>query len=115
MTEPDWKQIVMDKYDALGVGHQNHRARTSIMVNLMQHNRALMVEAARQRDMSMSAYVRRSALAVASYDLGIPWGEVTADERPFRSFGELMIGGVFKGGEGHGPWIINQMGIYTRE
>lgn len=115
MAEADWRQIILDRYDALGVGYDNHRARTSMMVNFLQRDREMLVEAARQRDMSLSAFFRRSAFAIASYDLGIPWGTITAEERPFRNFGELNIGGEFKAGEGHGPWIINDMGVFTRE
>lgn len=66
-------------------------------------------KAAKRRGISPAAYIRRSAVAFALYDLqqDAAWDTVNADEPGFTAFGVHMGRAPFRpNGHGFGPWRI---------
>lgn len=70
---------------------------------------AIINRAARARDMTMGAFMRRSAIAVACHDLGLDWSEIMAEEPAIRNYNRSAASVTFTGGSGHGPWQIPRM------
>jgi hypothetical protein len=74
--------------------------------------RALLDEAARRRNISMTGYLRRAAAAMIAYDLGIDITEVLKFTAHPAGYGELG-GGAQKHphdtGEGRGNWAIRSL------
>lgn len=78
--------------------------RLSVGLNFTRRQNALLHEAARERDISLASYVRRSALVMAAFDLGLTMEQVREDEQPARAYGN----GGFAGPE-QGPWRIERV------
>lgn len=67
---------------------------------------SLVKRAAEKRGMSMSSYVRRSAMAFVCFDLGLDWRETMAGDRGAAKIGKSYVEGGETGGDGFGPWRI---------
>lgn len=67
------------------------------------------IRAARERDMSVSAYIRRAGLAFAAYDLGLDLKELLEDEPATRLKYEGVPHDRLEHGQGHGNWIIGSL------
>lgn len=68
--------------------------------------------AAKKRNMSPAAYMRRAAVAFALHDLGEEglWARVNADEPGFTAYGKNMGQSPFRpAGHGFGNWIITSL------
>lgn len=63
-------------------------------------------EAAAQRGMSVSAYLRRAGLAFAAHDLGLDLAQLLEDEPATRSRFAGTAADREMGGQGHGLWRI---------
>jgi hypothetical protein len=68
--------------------------------------------AAEARGLSLAAYNRRCALAIACADLGLDYREVMLDEPAVRPYGELTADAVSKNGLEHGLWRVLGMGDF---
>lgn len=98
---PGWWRILDDKMAA----GETRGARRSIAVNYPNELYALVLEASRQRNISMTAFQRRAALAVAEHDLQFDWLDTMLAEPPVGSF--VRPGsGIKSDGLGFGPWHI---------
>lgn len=98
-----WRQIVLDQIDSKLSG----RTRRSVGLNFPVELHAVIMRAARERGLSMAAYVRRAALAFAVKDLGLDWDETMKDEPGLRKFGEITRDAGDKlAGSGYGRWKI---------
>src|SRR5205823_12224572 len=88
--------------DAVRARRPARAERRSVGVNFTPEMNDLLVIAAQQRDISLSSYVRRAAMAVAALDLRLEWEDVTRTEGQLRSFdqSEFRPGR----GDGAGPW-----------
>lgn len=105
-TKPsDWQQRVLDGYDEQ---HSGRKGRRSVGIVLQSEELMVLREAARRRDISLAAFVRRCALAVAAHDLGVPYLALTVIEGPVTRFGIHEQGRDYAG-KGFGPWIITEM------
>lgn len=111
--DPQWRQLLDDSLRL----RENPRRRRSIGINLTgQQNDIILAAATERGGMSLSSYTRRSALAVACFDLGLPWADVTADEaivRPLDLAGRPFAADPGRG-EGYGRWIITDMQEFRR-
>lgn len=95
--------------------HENRKPRLSIAVNFDDQLYAIVKDAAEARDMSMTAFMRRAALAIATVDQGLDWQTVMQDEpaiAPFNQGGART--GVRKGGLGNGPWKIEGLSEHVQ-
>lgn len=67
----------------------------------------LINEAARRRGLSTTAYIRRAAAAIATFDLEASWEDAMADEPGFGLYGERPGRAVIRpDGHGFGPWQV---------
>lgn len=99
-----WQDRILDKLDA-----QQKRDRRSIAVNLDNDQRSAVIRAAAARGLSMSAFLRRAALAVAVHDGHGDWFELNAHERRVRPLGDKGSDPIRAAGSGFGPWRITGM------
>lgn len=79
--------------------------RISVGLNFTPMQNAILHEAARERDLSLAAYVRRAALVMAAFDLGLTMEQVRQDEQPARAYGGLTQ----RPSQDQGPWRIVQV------
>lgn len=109
MAEADWWTILDDQM----ASQEPHRAaRRSIAINYPTDLYAYVLEAARLRGISMTAYQRRASLAFAAHDLGFDWLEAMLSEPPVGSF-DSPGKGVKSDGIGFGPWRIDALGDHA--
>lgn len=82
--------------------------RRSIAVNFPDGMYDVVMEAARARGISSTAYMRRAATAFAAQDLGLDWHELMLDEKGVQQYGIKGGGAALPParGEGFGPWVI---------
>lgn len=104
MTRPDWWQIMDDQMAST----ERRTPRRSIAINYPNDLYALVLEAAKLRGISMTAYQRRASLAFAAHDLGFDWDLEMAAEPPVGSF--VRPGAGTKcAGSGFGAWRIRAL------
>ena len=99
----DWRESLIADVDALPVRRRDRRGvTTDHEVDFLQGPYSAIVRAARARRMSVPAFLRRAAYAVAAADLGIPVHDLIArDPRCARDTG-LRIDDP--DGVKFGPW-----------
>lgn len=102
MPDANWQDLLMDAV----VGGGTHRTRRSIGVNFTPDLQRIVLASARERDMSLTAFARRSALAIATFDQGLDWLEVMRNEPRLRGFGQISEDPQSSRGLGHGAWKI---------
>ena len=100
MAEGWWK--ILDDQMAMG---ETRGPRRSIAINYPNELYVLVLEAAKARGMSMTAYQRRASLAFAEQDLGFDWLDEMRAEPPIGSFVRPNAG-VKSDGLGFGKWHI---------
>jgi len=107
MAKPDWRELLMGTVeaelasrDAPKRPHRDYRAR--VPLSAAPH----IAEAARRRDMSITAYLRRAAIAFAAYDLGLDQQQMLVDEPATRLKSEGPRTNRLQQGRGHGDWKI---------
>jgi hypothetical protein len=102
---PESWQTIIEAQVAASVQRHRRQPRKSTAINLAQEQYNVLLNAARSRDISMAAYLRRAALAFACFDLGLDWDQVMADEPATGGFGNT---GVLQelAGSGAGAWHI---------
>lgn len=83
------------------------RDRISLGLNYQRSAAGYVAEAARRRNLSITAYARRALLAFVSHDLGIPWEEIMRDEPGL--WHRQSEPPAARGGKGHGPWQIRKL------
>jgi hypothetical protein len=99
----DWRKQIIDDVGAPPDGP----VLISTGVQLDGPSNEVIRAAARRRGMSPSAYLRRAAVAFATFDLDRDWDEVMADEPGFTAFGKNMGKSPYRpNGHGFGPWKI---------
>lgn len=79
--------------------------RLSVGLNFTPRQNAILREAARERNLSLAAYVRRAALCLAAYDLGFTMEYVREDEQVPRSYVDPAAWAPAD----TGPWRIGQV------
>ena len=106
---PDWKQVLDQEIERRRT--KRTRSDRSVGVNMDAQQWKLIDRAAARRGMSVAAFVRRSALALAINDLGLDWDEVMKDEPSPRGYGNARYFNTREnaGGMGHGLWRIKEM------
>lgn len=63
--------------------------------------------------MSVSAYVRRAAVAFAEHDTGVPWDELMEGEPGFGVYGSPPGRGAIRvDGRGFGKWKIVKLDVH---
>ncbi len=108
--KPDPKDVMLDRIEASRI---NKRPSRMISVNWNDTLYLVVKNAARMRGISLSAYVRRAAVAMAVYDLGLDYFTVMKDERGTRGYGDR--GGnpeeiaASAQGRGYGSWEIKEL------
>lgn len=104
-----WQQVIDDQ---IALSRVSPRApRRSTALNYPQSLYALVLAAARERDMSMTAYQRRATLSFAQVDTGFDWLEEMKAEPGIAPFG--AHGGRLQqelNGLGCGYWRIQELG-----
>jgi hypothetical protein len=109
----DWQQRILDEVSA---ERDTRPPRRSIGLNYPTSMHSNIVAACRARDMSLTSYTRRALMAVATYDLGLDWFTVMADEPPMCRFGTNSQERQLESGLGDfGPWKIISMEDYRDE
>lgn len=81
-------------------------SRESTGVHLISGGRGLLKQAARQRGLSMDAYMSRAIMAFVCSDLGLDWNIVMASEPKIVPFGERSSAGKSLAGTGYGLWMV---------
>lgn len=102
---PDWGETLLTEFDAHHT--DGRKPRLSIAVNFDDQLYKIVKDAAEARDMSLTAFLRRAALAIATVDQGLDWQTIMQDEpaiAPFVQGGART--GQRKAGFGNGPWKI---------
>lgn len=109
-SDPDWREL-LDGMLARSTTPEGIIMAARYSPELAKYVRA----AAELRGMSLTAFQRRSAMAIATHDLGLDWLEVMASEPRVRSLG--LEGKPFSmspgPGLGFGKWAILEMGDYS--
>lgn len=106
-TDPRFERILG------GFTKGNERKKNSIRKVEAQFNLRVfpyISAAARERDISLTGFVTRSAIAVAAFDLGLDWNEVMDGNRSpqrFQSRPEYVP--EYRHGQGAGAWQIEGM------
>lgn len=100
-----------ERVDGQLAANEPRATRRSIAVNYPPELYPFVLEAAKQRGMSMQAYQRRAALAFAASDLGFDWLREMAVEPQIGSFVNPGRGTVARG-RGFGHWQILDLGNY---
>lgn len=100
----DWRDKVVDT-----VIEDRRASRRTTGIVQPESFVAIINRAARARDMTMGAFMRRAAMAVACHDLGLDWETVMAEEPAIRNYNRSHASVTFTGGSGHGPWQIRRM------
>jgi hypothetical protein len=99
--KPDWRELVQAKLDREPVGTRSSAIRVNARID-----RAIK-DAAAARNMSVTAYIRRAAVAFAVADLDLSWDTVMIDEPGFGLAGENPGRAVIRpNGHGFGAWQI---------
>lgn len=80
------------------------RDRISLGLNYQRSAAGLVREAARRRNLSITAYARRALLAFVCHDLDLNWESVMADEPGIWS--RQTLPPEASKGRGHGKWKI---------
>ncbi len=99
--------------DRIEASRVNKRPSRMISVNWNETLYGIVKQAAEARGISLSAYVRRAAAAMACYDLGLDFYTVMKDERGTRGYGQR--GGradeiaESSQGRGFGLWEIQEL------
>lgn len=91
-----------------GDGHRANMSRSVTISSVSPRYMKLIVAAARRRDISISAFIKRAAVAIACYDLGVDYNEVSRGEWPVTRFGargKALIEET-RGGQGGGPFRV---------
>jgi hypothetical protein len=83
------------------------RDRISLGLNYQRSAAGLVIEAARRRNLSITAYARRALLAFVCHDLDVPWEDVMRDEPGI--WHRQSEPPEARGGKGHGPWKIMRL------
>lgn len=97
----DWRELLASKLDKPPETARSTAFRTTPAID------RILNEAASRRHMSVSAYVRRAAVAIACRDLGLNWDEVMQDEPGFGIYGERPGRAVIRpNGHGFGAWRV---------
>jgi hypothetical protein len=106
---PDWKQVIEGEIEDRP--RRNILSTRSVGLNVTPEQWKTLDRAAERRGMSVAAFLRRAALAVAVHDLGLDWDEVMKDEISPRAHGNARYYNTreFDGGVGYGPWRIGLM------
>lgn len=87
-------------------------SRRSSAINYPASLFPLLVEAARRRGMSVTAYQRRAVLAFAVWDLGLDWMHELEDEGPIAPPEGQVISREPARGRGFGRWKITGLSSY---
>jgi hypothetical protein len=102
--QPSWQELLQSKLDRPPAGTRTSAIRTNAAID------KAIKDAAANRNMSVTAYIRRAAVAMAVYDLGLEWDAVMSDEPGFGVFGENPGRAVIRPeGHGFGPWKIREV------
>lgn len=110
MEKPDWRELVQSKLDKPQDQARTNCIRTNATLDLIINR------AARARNLSVTAYIRRAAVAVACADLGIDWDSAMADEPGFGLYGERPGRAVIRpDGRGFGPWWVTGLAYHHPE
>lgn len=108
MPEAWWR--ILD--DQMASQEPQRAPRRSIAINYPNELYALVLEAARMRGMSMTAYQRRASLAFAEHDTGFDWLHEMRAEPPVGSFVKPGSG-IKSDGLGFGYWRIVRLDDHT--
>lgn len=104
--EEFWDSLQAD-IDALPTVEDKRRRGIPMNTDALPAAHSVVVEAARSRKMSLSAYVRRAAYAMACRDLGLPLAEVLErDPRVSRDTGLALSDPT---GTRFGRWEIERL------
>lgn len=112
-----WREVIATEYD---VRHPDKRtSRRSVGINMDEDQYDAVANAAAARGMTMAAFVRRAALAVAVYDDNVTggelsWEELNAHEQRIREGSLTGADPVAAQGFDFGNWIIEGMQEYVR-
>ncbi len=106
--EVDWREVVAANVDALPKRRSTiPEDATKVTVDFRGGVHGFLLEAARSRGLSLAAYVRRAALAVAAHDVGVATAALTGlDPRVSRETGFSVSD---PGATMFGPWQIEGM------
>ena len=100
-----WRESIAAAIDGLPTAQQRRRPNvTPVSTDFLPGGLGVIVKAAKARRLSLSAYVRRAAYAMAARDLGLPLVDVLArDPRMSRDTGFSVDD---PDGTKFGPWEI---------
>lgn len=105
MSDDGWQERALARVE----DYERNRATTKLKRiwltdDMLNH----VYDAAELRGMSVTAYMRRSVMAMAAYDLGLEWDEVMAEEGPVRKHGySATYDKTPARGQGFGGWTID--------
>lgn len=111
MSDPSPEQRLLDQ---LASRRHNRKPTRMISINWTVSAYRLVNAASKQRGISMSAFCRRAAVAMACTILGLDYYEESVGERGARSYGESggdpVSAAESKDGRGYGEWRIRELG-----
>jgi hypothetical protein len=123
-TTPDlsgepWADRIMGQIEANATGGAPSKRRIAFLTR--RESFGQVIEAARRRDLSLTAYVFRCVWAFVVTDLGLDWFEEMEHEPRARRLGQrgfvagersIDIKDTRKKGRGHGNWKIDGLSNY---
>ena len=103
----DWQEVVLGQVDVVLSGRDaQKKPHRDVKARIQLSAVPALTEAARMRDMSVSSYTRRAAIAFAAYDLSLSLADLLEDEPAQRLKTEPPSENREEGGRGHGNWVI---------
>lgn len=112
-SEPGWEkralQMVQERQKKT---HRWTERKDGVLATFDTEMKVLLTEAARRRGISMAGYSRRAIAAFISYDLGIPFEDITkfcALPTEFRVVGTGRSVKLNDDGQGYGKWQIRKL------
>lgn len=105
-TQPEWYDRLAPRVADL----DEKRGDGARKLRISPAQRSALMEAARLRGMSETAYIRRAVLAFVCHDLGIDWDVMMASEGPVRRAGHSAVyDKTPMRGKGFGRWRIERL------
>lgn len=114
-SQEGWRERALERVHARQAANRQHSLRRSGLYLFFDDPfRAFLDEAATQRDISLTGYLRRAAAAMIAHDLGIPFEEVAQHAAQPTRYGNPGGTAAKKrthdNGQGHGLWRIKGLG-----
>ncbi len=112
MQQDDWRELFLGRVDATLTGKvsDRHRPHRDYRARIPLGSAGFLVSAADQRNLSVSAYLRRAGMAFTAFDLGMSLADLLDDEPATRHKFDGPQSDAVPQLHAHGLWQIQNLG-----